>query len=246
MKLAIHLEKNSHAEIIVDEKTTAAENNFSNLMIHTLLDENSSLDCLTLHQENSASFYFVQHDIFQKAHSHFREITQSIKARWLRRNINIHLQEAHANCQLLGTYHGKDKSHIDHHLNVFHEHSHCESDQFYKGVVDDQSRVVFNGKIYVAKDAQKSISHQKNDTILLSAHAEIDTKPELEIYANDVICSHGATVGALDEAALFFLCTRGISETQARDMLLSAFMREVFQASSLNETNFSSNLFAYV
>jgi Fe-S cluster assembly protein SufD len=119
------------------------------------------------------------------------------------------------------------KSLVDHHTCVDHKEPHAESNELYKGIFGDYSRGVFNGKILVRQDAQKTNAFQQNNNVLLSEEALINTKPQLEIWADDVKCSHGCTVGQLDEEALFYLQARGIEKTTARGLLLFAFIAEV-------------------
>lgn len=126
--------------------------------------------------------------------------------------------------------HGHEKQHHDTHLDVYHQAAHTQSTMGVKAVLDDRSRGVFNGKIYVEKDAQQINANLNNDNLLLSQYAEINTKPELEIYADDVICAHGATVGQLDEAAMFYLRSRGLDPDEAEKILVAAFARSSYQS----------------
>jgi Fe-S cluster assembly protein SufD len=119
--------------------------------------------------------------------------------------------------------------HIDNFVNVDHASPNCTSNQLFKGVLDEMSTGAFNGRIFVRKDAQGTVAYQKNNNILLTDDAKMDTKPQLEIYADDVKCSHGATVGQLDEDALFYLQSRGINKHEARLMLMFGFAHEVIQ-----------------
>ena len=121
----------------------------------------------------------------------------------------------------------KDSQHIDNHTTIDHAQPHCESHEMYKGVLDDKAEGVFNGKIFVRVDAQKTNAIQANDCILLSDEATIDTKPQLEIFADDVKCTHGATIGQLDEDAFFYMRSRGIEKNRARNLLIYAFVSEV-------------------
>ena len=143
-----------------------------------------------------------------------------------RNEIAVTLDGPGASCRLDGGYLARARQHIDNTTEIVHASPHTTSVEVYKGVLDDQARGVFQGRIVVAKDAQKSDGHQLNKTILLSDRAEIDTKPELEIYADDVKCSHGATAGELDEDALFYLRARGIDHADARRMLVGAFVSD--------------------
>jgi len=143
-----------------------------------------------------------------------------------RSEIAVILDGPGASCRLDGGYLARARQHVDTTTEIVHARPHTTSAEVYKGVLDDQARGVFQGRIVVAKDAQKSDGHQLNKTILLSDRAEIDTKPELEIYADDVKCSHGATAGELDEDALFYLRARGIDHADARRMLVGAFVSD--------------------
>ena len=130
---------------------------------------------------------------------------------------------------MFGIYLLNGKTHVDNHTIVDHTFPHAESNELYKGILADQSRGVFNGKIFVRQAAQKTNAFQQNNNILLSEDAIINTKPQLEIWADDVKCSHGCTVGQLDEEALFYLQARGIDKTTARGLLLYAFAGEVLE-----------------
>jgi len=121
---------------------------------------------------------------------------------------------------------GTGEQHLDNYMKVEHAAPHCNSRQFYNGILEGRSRGVFHGRIIVHKDAQKTNAKQTNRNLLLSDEAQIDTKPQLEIHADDVKCTHGATIGQIDEDAIFYLRSRGIAEASARTMLLSAFARE--------------------
>ncbi|KKM97624.1 hypothetical protein LCGC14_1166230, partial [marine sediment metagenome] len=134
-----------------------------------------------------------------------------------------------AHVRMDGLYLVAGKQHVDNHTHIDHAVPNTTSEEVYKGVLDDESHAVFNGKVHVHKDAQKTDANQSNRNLLLSRHCEIDTKPEMEIYADDVKCGHGSTVGQLDEQHLFFLRARGLSETSARSLLTYAFAVEVLQ-----------------
>jgi Fe-S cluster assembly protein SufD len=132
-----------------------------------------------------------------------------------------------ADCVLNGLYVADAERHVDNHTTIDHARPHCSSPQVYKGILADQSRAVFNGKIIVRKDAQKTDAKQTSKALLLSEDARINTKPQLEIFANDVKCTHGAAVGQLDDEAVFYLRSRGLSHAEARRLLIDAFTGEV-------------------
>jgi Fe-S cluster assembly protein SufD len=146
-----------------------------------------------------------------------------------RSEIAVTLDGPGASCRLDSGYLARGRQHVDNTTEIVHAKPQTTSAEVYKGVLDDQARGVFQGRIVVAKDAQKADGHQLNKTILLSDRAEIDTKPELEIYADDVKCSHGAAAGELDEDALFYLRARGIDQADARRMLVEAFIADALE-----------------
>jgi Fe-S cluster assembly protein SufD len=146
-----------------------------------------------------------------------------------RRNIHPVLAGEGGECLINGLFMGKSRQHMDNYMKVEHASPHCESRQVYKGILDGQSHGVFHGRIIVHKDAQKTDAKQTNMNLLLSEDAQIDTKPQLEIYADDVKCTHGATVGQIDEEAIFYLRSRGLAEAAARALLLSAFAGDMLQ-----------------
>lgn len=153
--------------------------------------------------------------------------TFSFKGKIIRNNLTISLEEEYSEARLYGLYVANDKSLIDNHTVVDHKVANCSSDEKYKGIMDDFSRGVFNGKIYVQPGAQKTNAFQSNHNILLCKTAKIDAKPQLEIWADDVKCTHGCTTGQIDKDQLFYLRARGISEHDARTLLLQAFSSDI-------------------
>ena len=144
----------------------------------------------------------------------------------VRNNVHPVLAGEGGECLINGLFVGSGKQHLDNYMHVEHASPHCASRQFYNGILDDKAHGVFHGRIVVHKDAQKTDAKQTNRNLLLSDDAQIDTKPQLEIYADDVKCTHGATIGQIDENALFYLRSRGVSEAEARQLLLLAFASE--------------------
>lgn len=159
----------------------------------------------------------------------FSSVNISLSGDLLRNNLNLNLRGSNSEGNMYGIYLLNGKTHVDNHTNVDHTIPHAESNELYKGILADQSRGVFNGKIFVRQDAQKTNAFQQNNNILLSEDAIVNTKPQLEIWADDVKCSHGCTVGQLDEEALFYLQARGIDKVQAKGLLLYAFAGEVLE-----------------
>jgi Fe-S cluster assembly protein SufD len=144
----------------------------------------------------------------------------------VRNNVHPVLAGEGGECLINGLFLGTGRQHLDNYMHVEHASPHCGSRQFYNGILDEQSHGVFHGRIVVHKAAQKTDAKQTNRNLLLSDDAQIDTKPQLEIYADDVKCTHGATIGQIEEDALFYLRSRGISEADSRRLLLMAFAEE--------------------
>ncbi len=173
--------------------------------------------------------------IYQEAESHASCTTATLSGNVIRNNVVMHPDGEHCESHLFGIFVGQDSLHIDNHTLVDHAKPNCFSNELYKGVLDDESTGVFNGRVLVRRDAQKTNAYQSNKSIILSDRATMNAKPELEIYADDVKCSHGATTGRLDAEALFYLRSRGLTRDQANTMLLLAFVRDVVENIRLDE-----------
>lgn len=175
----------------------------------------------------------------QQERSTFRDLFHCAGVPFIRNELEVALSGNHCHAELLGAYVANDKNHVDNQTLIHHSHPDCTSNEVYRGVLDGKSRGVFSGKIHVYQDAQRTDAKQSNDSLLLSREAEADTRPRLEIYADDVRCTHGATVGELDEEAIFYMRSRGISEAVARSLLVRAFLEEVLEGvepAALKET----------
>ncbi len=170
----------------------------------------------------------------------FTSFTLSLSGDLIRNNLNLNLLGSNSEGNMYGVYLLNGKTHVDNHTTVDHTIPHAESNELYKGILAEQSRGVFNGKIFVRQDAQKTNAFQQNNNILLSEDAIVNTKPQLEIWADDVKCSHGCTVGQLDEDALFYLQARGIDKTTAKGLLLYAFAGEVLE--KIEEESFYTHI----
>ncbi len=151
----------------------------------------------------------------------------------VRNNIDVELEDSNTYSSLQAAYISRNKQSVDHQTRINHKTPHCESHELYKGIIDDQASGAFNGKVYVHQDAQKTNAFQQNDSLVLSANARMNSKPQLEIYADDVKCSHGATIGQMDEKSLFYLMSRGLKKEAAEHMLKSAFLSEVLDTLSI-------------
>ncbi len=170
----------------------------------------------------------------QQKNSHFDTNTVTLSGGWIRNNLNIALNGENCETHLNGLFITSDTQHVDNHTLVDHRKPHCESNQTYKGILDEKSTGIFNGKIFVQRDAQKTNAYQSSKNILLSDDATINTKPQLEIYADDVKCSHGSSTGKIDDDALFYLRARGLGIASARKLLLHAFVNDVMQTIRIN------------
>jgi Fe-S cluster assembly protein SufD len=185
-------------------------------------------------------YYKIQNDKVQSSQvstTHFRQVgksmihavTISLNGGIVRNNLNIALEAEYSEAHLYGLYFQNGSSHVDNHTIVDHVSPHCQSNELYKGILNDNASAVFNGKIFVRQPAQKTNAYQHNKNILLSDNASVNTKPQLEIFADDVKCSHGCTIGQLDEEGMFYLRSRGIPERIARSLLVHAFAIDILE-----------------
>lgn len=165
--------------------------------------------------------------VTQQRDSRFETTAIETGGKTVRNNVECELEESNTYTSLLGGYTVSGKQSMDHQTRINHKVPYCESHELYKGIIDQQASAAFNGKVFVHQDAQKTNAYQQNDTLVLSPHAVMNSKPQLEIFADDVRCSHGATIGQLDEKALFYLRSRGIRPDHAIQMLKSGFIGEV-------------------
>lgn len=196
---------------------------FTNTVSEIYLAKQANITHYKIQCESKAAFHIGHLAVNQAQESQFASHSLSLGGKLVRSDVTIDLQETQAQCLMNGIYLPGDKQHIDHHTVVNHRVADCKSVQDYKGILMDKARAVFNGKVVVAKHAQHTQASQQNKNLLLSANAEIDTKPQLEIFADDVVCSHGATVGQLDADALFYMAARGIDKQEAKKYLIHAF-----------------------
>lgn len=223
--------RQSQATFIESHHAVGTNFSLTNLVSEIALDDAALINYYVVQhldpqQNNNASLIDTTEVVLNKD-SRFDIFTASLSGAFIRNSLNIKLNGNNGETHLFGLYLPEGKEFIDNHSLVDHAVPNCFSNEFYKGVMKDQSKAVFNGKIMVRPDAQKTNAYQSNKNILLSDEASIYTKPQLEIYADDVKCSHGATSGQLDEEALFYLKTRGISDATARAMLTLAFAEDV-------------------
>jgi len=224
------LDEGSSASIIEDYQGDEDTCYFSNTITEVYLAAQAKLKHYKIQRESKLAYHMGHLAVKQATGSQFDSHSFSIGGKWVRSDIAIRLHEPQAQCLMNGIYLPADLQHMDHHTIVTHEAPSCSSEQDYKGILTGHSRAVFNGRVIVAKGAQHTQAKQQNKNLLLSKNTAIDTKPQLEIFADDVVCTHGATVGHLDEEALFYLATRGIGRAEASRYLVQAFAVENLRA----------------
>ena len=202
---------------------------WNNDVIEIEVAEEARLEHVVLQERGRGSCAFSHTTVRVAEKASYAHIS-ALKGEGLtRQEVSVALEGEEASCKLHGAYRIKGKGHIDNDTEIFHNRARCVSDALYKGVVEDAGRGVFHGKIFVAQDAQETRGYQMSRALLLSERAHAYHKPELEIYADDVICSHGSTVGALDEEQLLYLRSRGIVRARAEAILLEAFVNEALR-----------------
>ncbi len=218
---------NSQATLIESYVGLGEDVTFTNAVTEIVLGEGAILDHYKVQRESRTAFHVARTQVQQSRSSKFRSHSLTFGGRLTRNDINAHVGGEGCECTLNGLYLASGEQLVDNHTRIDHAMPHCASHELYKGILDGKARGVFNGKIFVHQDAQKTDAKQTNQTLLLSEEAVIDTMPQLEIFADDVKCTHGATVGQLDPEALFYLRSRGIGSTEARALLTFAFANDV-------------------
>jgi len=206
----------------------------TNAVTEIVLEENASLEHYKLQRENDQGFHLAATEVQESKTSRFTSFSLTLGAKLSRCDLDVVLGAEGSECHLYGLYMTKEGQHTDNHTVIHHDKPHGISRQLYKGILDGKSSAVFSGKIFVEKDAQKTDAEQTNKALLLSEEASIDTKPQLEIFANDVKCAHGAAVGQLDPESVFYLKSRGIGFEEARRLLTYGFASEIVQKISLD------------
>lgn len=228
-RIFIRCKKGSKGTVILNYQGTSENASFSNVSSFIDVEENAKLSIHKIQKNGIQAFDLQREVVHQAANSTFTINTFCLSGKMTRNDLNIKVKGNNCETFMNGAYTLKGKSHCDNHTTVDHEVAHCYSKELYKGVVDDFATNVFNGKVFVRKDAQKINAFQSNANILLSETGTVNSKPELEIYADDVKCSHGSTTGQLDEEAVFYLRSRGLSEKSAKELLVKAFLGEVLE-----------------
>lgn len=233
-RLLIITEECSELKIELHLKGIGA-NTLRNLALEAYVDNNSSLEMNILQEEGEKAFTVIQSDVELKNDALAKINYFNINTHWTRANSNFYIDGKNSDAQVNGIYLPKGEQFIDHHTLVHHALPHCTSHELYRGIIAGNSKAVFNGKVLVSKDAQKTDAFQQNNNVILDEDSSINAKPELEIYADDVKCSHGCTIGQLDDEAVYYLRARGIGLAKARAMVLNAFCEDVLDLISNEE-----------
>lgn len=225
----IILDKGAQAEIIKDNQGLTSGDYFINAMTEVVLSENATLDLINIQNETSHGLHTVStKEVTQHQGSTFNYTNISLSGKLIRNNLRSVLTASDIQCNIRGLYYGKENDTIDNNFVVEHKAENCVSNQLIKGILKDESNGIFTGKIHVHSGANKTNAYQKNNNLLLSESATMNSRPQLEIYADDVKCSHGATNGQIDENALYYLMSRGLSKESALSFIQYAFVAEVF------------------
>jgi Fe-S cluster assembly protein SufD len=219
--------KNSQVTIIEHYVSDEDSIYFTNSVTEIVADENAFVDHIKLQEESSKAFHIARMEVDQERSSNFSSHLISHGAEISRNDFNARFNDEGSECMLNGLFMIGDEQLFDAHTMIDHAKPHCNSHEHYKGILQDKAKGVFNGKVMVRQDAQKTNAFQQNNTILLSDDAVMNTKPQLEIFADDVKCSHGATIGKLNDEAKFYLKSRGIGEESATAILIHAFASDV-------------------
>ncbi len=223
----IHVGKSSELNILESNYLLGENKGLTNAVNEIKIEANSNIDYYKIQDFNENSYFFSATKAIQDEDSVFNKTTISLSGKFIRNDIQAQQNGKNCETNYYGFFYAKDQNMIDNHTLVDHATADCTSNEKYKGILKDRGTGIFNGKILVRQDAQRINAYQSNMNILLSDDATINTKPELEIYADDVKCSHGATSGSLDEEQLFYLISRGIEPETARNMLLNAFAGDI-------------------
>jgi Fe-S cluster assembly protein SufD len=231
----IVVEENAHVQIIERHQSLNSNAVLSNVVTEVFVGRNATVDYYKIQNDNLNASLVDNTYIEQKTNSEVSVHTFSFGGNITRNNLNFYQRGEHINSILKGITIIEEKQHVDHHTLVHHIEPNCESHQDYKGIYDERSTGVFNGKVIVEKDAQKTNAYQQNNNVLISDKATVNAKPQLEIFADDVKCSHGCTIGQLDDDALFYMQQRGIPKKEGKALLMYAFANTVLDSVKIPE-----------
>jgi len=224
---------NSSIKIIESFVNVNGSENFINNVSEIYVGENAQLEYNKIQDKKENNYSISTEQVYQCANSNFTINTATFNGALVRNNLTIKVDGNNCETNLNGLYLGKNKDHIDNHTIVDHKKPYCNSNEIYKGILDNDSVGVFNGKVYVRQDAQITNAFQQNNNLLLSDNASVNSKPELEIYADDVKCSHGSTIGQMDDEAIFYLQSRGLSRKSAMNLMINAFAKDTLSKISI-------------
>lgn len=222
----------SQVDIIEEHVSQGQDAYIANIMVQLYVEESANVDYIKIQNQAVTSFHVASTDVIQKKDSHVKMHWVSLGSELSREEIHCHMNEAGAQLTLNGLYLPLHSQHMDVHTYVYHNADHTISEEIFKGIAAHKCSAVFNGKIIVEKNIKGVVANLQNKNLLLAKDCEVNTKPELEIYSQDVKCRHGATIGQIDENMLFYLRSRGISHELAQELLLVAFINENLNAIS--------------
>ncbi|HMF70815.1 MAG TPA: Fe-S cluster assembly protein SufD, partial [Flavitalea sp.] len=225
----IYVGQASQVQFVETYLTLGTSESMTNEVMEIIVEKDAILEYYKIQNDQIHASQVSTTHIRQIGKSVVHTVTVPLNGGIVRNNLHAILEANNAEAHLYGLYFQRGQSHIDNHTIVDNVMPDCQSNELYKGILDNQSTGVFNGKIYVQKDAQKTNAFQSNKNVLLSETANINTKPQLEIFADDVKCSHGCTVGSLDEDGLFYLQSRGVPKNQAMALLLQGFALDILE-----------------
>lgn len=227
--------ENAHVEIIERHQNLSSNKVLTNSVTEIFANKRAIVDYYKIQNDQRSASLLDHTFIEQKQESNCSVHTFSFGGQLTRNNLHFYQRGEHIQSTLKGITMIGEKQLVDHHTLVAHNHPNCESFQEYKGIFDESATGVFNGKVIVQKEAQKTNAYQQNNNLLTGDKATVNTKPQLEIFADDVKCSHGCTIGQLDKKSLFYLRSRGIPEKEARALLMYAFANDVLSAVRIPE-----------
>jgi len=222
-------EENSSAKLIENFVAVKDGTYFSNAVVEVVVKQGARVEHCRLQQESLQAFHIANTSVELGSASSYKSTAINLGSKLARHDISVVMDHEGSECWVDGLYVVGNDQHTDTHSVIDHKQPHCSSHQLYKGILDGNAHAVFNGKVFVREGAQKTDALQTNKNLLLSPNARIDTKPQLEIYADDVKCAHGAAVGQLDQDQLFYLQARGINPELGKNLLTYGFAEEVIE-----------------
>lgn len=226
--------KNAHIKIINTYHSLSSDFTLNNIGTEIFVEEDSGLEFYIFEGEGNEASHINNTFVHQYKGSRLKTNTTTLCGSLVRNELHVDFKGEYCEADLQGIYLPDKEQHIDNYVNILHSKPHCTSKQLYKGIIDNKAKAVFTGKVFVARDAQKTDASQSNKNLLLTDNAKAYSRPQLEIYADDVSCAHGSTIGQIDREALFYLKTRGISEEKAKIMLMTAFIEDVLNKIKIN------------